>query len=359
MDGSYDMAGNVREWTFNAVGDRRFILGGAWNDDAYRASDYKFSQLPMDRDAGNGMRLAIVREESATIEAVRAPVSLDRQRNIAVESKVADEVFDAYRVNYEYDPTPLNASVTTLDSDRLMRHELVEIDAAYPLLRLPIHLYLPTNASPPYQIVVYWPGSIVQRLAAYEDFKIQFDFILKSGRAVAFPIYYSSFGRSVAGQVGDPSASGTATSRDIKIRTIQDLRRTVDYLDTRPDVDTEKIAFFGNSWGGYFGVIALAVDKRFRTAVLYTMPLALRGTPDVDAISYLTRLTTPVLVISGEFDPIAPLESIVRPAFEVIGTADADKRLVAAPGGHSVPYEVLVRESLTWFDRYLGPPRRP
>ena len=34
--GTYDMAGNVREWVFNATDDgARFILGGAWPSPAY------------------------------------------------------------------------------------------------------------------------------------------------------------------------------------------------------------------------------------------------------------------------------------------------------------------------------------
>ena len=33
--GTYDMAGNVKEWCANAVGDRRYILGGGWNEPNY------------------------------------------------------------------------------------------------------------------------------------------------------------------------------------------------------------------------------------------------------------------------------------------------------------------------------------
>lgn len=62
-------------------------------------------------------------------------------------------------------------------------------------------------------------------------------------------------------------------------------------------------------------------------------------------------------MISGEFDPVVPLQD-AHTAFELIGTAENDKRMVIAPSGHSAPYELLVRETLAWFDKYLGVPRK-
>jgi hypothetical protein len=41
--------------------------------------------------------------------------------------------------------------------------------------------------------------------------------------------------------------------------------------------------------------------------------------------------------------------------FELIGTPEEDKKWVVFPGSHSVPKEDLVRETLDWLDRYLGP----
>jgi hypothetical protein len=38
-------------------------------------------------------------------------------------------------------------------------------------------------------------------------------------------------------------------------------------------------------------------------------------------------------------------------------TPDGDKKYVVAAGGHFVPRDLLVRETLDWLDRYLGPPR--
>ena len=30
--GSYGLAGNVKEWIWNATDERRYLVGGAWND---------------------------------------------------------------------------------------------------------------------------------------------------------------------------------------------------------------------------------------------------------------------------------------------------------------------------------------
>ena len=50
-----------------------------------------------------------------------------------------------------------------------------------------------------------------------------------------------------------------------------------------------------------------------------------------------------------------PLESSARPLFQLLGTPE--KRHVVAPGGHNVPGDQLIRETLDWYDRWLGPVR--
>ena len=41
--------------------------------------------------------------------------------------------------------------------------------------------------------------------------------------------------------------------------------------------------------------------------------------------------------------------------FNFFGTPEADKKMMIYPGGHLVPRSELIKESLFWFDKYLGP----
>ena len=51
------------------------------------------------------------------------------------------------------------ASEKTDDATPHWRHEIVSIAAAYGGERLPIHLFLPKNVKPPFQTVLFFPGS--------------------------------------------------------------------------------------------------------------------------------------------------------------------------------------------------------
>jgi len=54
--GTYDMAGNAREWCSNAKGTDRYLMGGSWKDPAYIFTDGDAAS-PFDRSPKNGIRL--------------------------------------------------------------------------------------------------------------------------------------------------------------------------------------------------------------------------------------------------------------------------------------------------------------
>lgn len=77
-----------------------------------------------------------------------------------------------------------------------------------------------------------------------------------------------------------------------------------------------------------------------------------------NAINFLPRVRTPVLMVNGRYDSILPADSSQEPMFQRLGTPDADKRRVVLDSGHFVGVpevrNLMIREVLDWLDRYLG-----
>lgn len=263
---------------------------------------------------------------------------------------VSDEVYAAYSRVFAYNPSPLEPVVEPSQTTRSWVRERISFNAAYGDERMVLYLYMPANASPPYQTVLYWPGSAAFSLRSIDDYAMHLDFIVKSGRAVAFPVYKGTFERGD----GSPAPEFWMPEfRESLIQGVKDLRRSMDYLETRVDIDGEAIAFYGHSWGSVAGASALAQEPRFSAAVIYVgFPLPLD--PEVHPLQALPRVGIPVLMLSGEYDPIVSLP-IAERYFSRIGTPEPLKRHVVAPGGHFVPRDLLIRETLSWLDEHLGP----
>jgi formylglycine-generating enzyme required for sulfatase activity/dienelactone hydrolase len=356
--GAFDLTGNVREWTSSAIGDERVILGGSWNDPYYIASTTDTSAPPIDRSAGNGIRLAILRDEPAVAARLRAPLTRSTVSSASLSDPVSDDVYGAYARVFDYGRGPLNPSIEDVERNRIWIRERILFDAGYGSERVPLYLYLPASGTPPYQTIVYWPGWDTFALDDIDEyFAKQLDFVVKSGRAVAFPVYKGTFERRVGGARQRP-AFNTAEYRDSTIDGVKDLRRTLDYLETRTDIDNRALGFFGYSWGGVNGPIVLAQEPRLRAAVIDIGLLPpMSATPEVDPVNALPRVRQPTLLLSGEFDPMVPMIN-ARRYFALLGTAREAKDHVVAIGGHFIPRELLIREVLDWYDTHLGQPRR-
>jgi formylglycine-generating enzyme required for sulfatase activity/dienelactone hydrolase len=351
--GTADMAGNAREWCFNQTGSEHYILGGGWNDPTYAFND-AYAQDPMDRSATNGFRVMRYLSDE-NLAAARRPI-VRAFRDFARERPVSDQVFAVYRRMYDYDRTRLNAVVDTVreETDDWIR-EKVYFDAAYNRERMAAYLYLPRHGKPPYQAVVFFPGSDAIHESSSKDLTTWiFDFIVRSGRAVVFPIYKSTYERQDS--LHSDYADESNFYKEHVIAWAKDMRRTIDYLETRPDIDTSRVAYYGASWGGYLGGLMPAVEPRFQAVVLLVAGLEYqRGQPEVEPINFLPRITIPVLMLNGQYDHYFPVETAQRPMFRLLGTPPDRKRQVISEGGHFVPRTELVRETLAWLDRHLGP----
>ena len=140
----------------------------------------------------------------------------------------------------------------------------------------------------------------------------------------------------------------------------KDLRRSIDYAETRPDLDVRKLVYYGRSWGGRQGSIMVAVEPRFKSAILFLAGLTLQRTqPEVDPFNFAPRVTVPVLLLSGRYDYGFPYEASSLPLFRTLGTPPEHKRHVVGDGGHFIARDLLLREVLDWLDRYAGPVQPP
>jgi len=187
---------------------------------------------------------------------------------------------------------------------------------------------------------------------------LNYDYLVVSGRAVLYPIYAGTYERNTGQTSGWPQK--TRAYEEWMVKVSNDARRAVDYMQSRPDIRTDDIAYVATSWGAAVGTRTLALEPRFKTAVLLDggFPQESKVLPELDALNYVTRVTLPVLMINGNSDLIFPLELGQKPYLHLLGTPPEHKRHVVLTGGHYIigqQRSQVVREVLDWLDRYLGP----
>ncbi len=346
--GTLDMAGNVAEWCANRVegSTMRYILGGSWGEPAYRYMETD-AQDPWQRSSRYGVRL--VKNLDGTIPPELPVGRIHGDPKSVVPAPKAQ--VDVYRRFYAYDRTPLNARVDSVDdSSPLWRKERVSLDAAYGGERFSANVFLPKNASPPYQTVVVFPSAyaLYARSSELLDYS-RFDFIIRSGRAVIYPVYQGTYER--AGR----AITGPSDRRDWYVQMAKDLFRSVDYLETRQDIAIKSLGYYSLSMGAYFAPIPLALEPRLSVAVVASAGVRFNYPPEIQPANFAPEVRIPVLLIGGKNDFQAPLASQAR-FIELFGTPKEHKKWVTFEGGH-VPndYRGMVREALDWYDKYLGP----
>jgi dienelactone hydrolase len=342
----------------------RLIRGGGWLNNTYRFTG--FAQAPpFDRSSHNGFRCALYPDPEKIPESAFAKKTFGETRDFYKEEPVSDAVFQVYKEQFSYDNADLNAQVEARDeSSEDWIQERITFDAAYGGERIIANLFLPKNAAPPYQTVIYFPGfaSFFQKsskdLDSYFEFEKFLSFIMKNGRAVLFPIYKGTFERRDDALAQIHHGNNSHQFTEYLIQLVKDFKRCIDYLETRQDIDSKKLAYYGLSWGGWLGAFIPAVEERLKASVLLAGRLIGRGRPEANEINYLTRVKIPTLMLNGRYDTIGPLEASIRPLFDFLGTPDEDKELKLYETDHIPPMNDFIKEILAWLDRYLGPVNR-
>ena len=354
--GNYDMAGNVKEWIWTeAENGRRYVLGGAWDEPNYMFIDAD-AQSPFLRASNTGFRCVKYIDPDSISSAAMQPIPLQR-RDFGKVRAASDETFQVYRSLYTYDRIPLNATVEYLDkADEEWKTEKITYTAGYGNERAIAYLLLPKKGKPPYQTVLFFPGSNALLLRTFSLYSTAaLDAILRSGRAVLYPVYKGTYERG-DGMESD-AANMSSSYRDHVIMWIKDASRALDYAETRPELDHQKVAYYGYSWGAALGSIVPAVEPRIKICLLALGGLDFqRSLPEVDEINFLSRVKQPVEMLNGRYDFFFPVQSSQEPFFQRLGTPKEQKKHIIYEAGHNIPRNELIKETLNWLDLHFGPP---
>ena len=348
--GTYDMAGSMSEWTRTEAGHgTRYLLGGGLDTPPVEYFE-PFASLPFLRTANSGFRCV---RNGGPIPAEAAAEKLTKIRDFAHTQPASDAVFKLYRDMYSYARTPLNVKAESVKQDSAdWRKEKVTISAAYNNERLAVHLFLPKNVPPPYQTVIFFPSARVLSLPNSDELgDMKFiDYVIQSGRAVAYPVYKGTYERP------DPGIGimHTAEGRETLLHDSKDLGRSIDYLETRSDIDRERLGFLGVSMGAAMGVNLAAVEPRLKAVIF--LDGGFRGR-QAGRRRGPSRFRPPAeganLAHSGKFDWIfLGKDALIR----MLGAPAADKRAVLFDTAHDVSEQRadMIREVTAWLDRYLG-----
>ncbi len=273
-----------------------------------------------------------------------------------------DSVFAVYKDQFSYDKKELHPQVEFRnESSADFVQEKVIVDAAYGNEKLPIYLFLPKGKPPPYQTVIYFPGGGaylrpsskgLEQLGEFDSF---LSFMVKNGRAVIYPVYKGTYERRDDTLKGRNTGAPTYQYTEYLGQVVKDFKRTVDYLETRKDIDGGRIAYLGFSWGSLLAPVILATEDRVRASVLLVGGMWGLGRPETQEINYVSRVKMPTLMLNGKYDLTFPFETTVQPMFDLLGTPAEHKRLRVYESDHFVPRNEFMKETLTWLDRYLGP----
>ncbi len=226
-----------------------------------------------------------------------------------------------------------------------------------------LYLHFPVDAAPPYQAVVWFPGSEALYMpdsTHSRDWELA-GFFVRTGRVLVVPVYAGMYERR-------PRATpfptldwfDSAEARERRIRWSQDVSRAVDYLVEREDIDRDKLAFAGWSLGAVLAPLFFTFEGRFGVALLWAGGFTPLPNDASLWVALVRRMRAPTLMLNGRYDGLFTVEGHQKPMLDLLGTPEADKRLVIYDVGHDdLPFHSeLIRENLAWLDRYLGPVQR-
>ena len=347
--GAHHMAGNVSEWTRNPMPPGYAVRGGSWNDALYTFG--RTGAFPaMYASAEVGFRCVKALDGDGNDQ---GEFALSASGFVPQYRPVDDKAFVEIHARYEYSKTPMSARVVERVDQGDWTREKIEYDVDG--RTVPAYLYLPKNYKRPLQVVHFSPAGDVYNgwRTLPHSIEISLAPIIRGGRAI--------FAVVMPGFIGRPEPPGfvqpdtrSVEFVDTTVRQVKELRRGLDYLGTRGDIDSSRIAFYAVSAGSGTGVVLAGVENRYRSILLIGSgigPGEVSDTAAANRINFAPHIAAPKLMVQGRYDESAPLKSDAEPLFRLLREP---KRLKVFEGGHVPAQSISIPMMTKWFDETLG-----
>lgn len=282
----------------------------------------------------------------------------------AAPAIIGEEAYQVLTSFYDYDKTiPLEARVVEIkETDTTVRRKVIFRSARGFLV--PGYLEIPKAAQSPAPCVVLMHGWSGGKENWWEDENYIYGGVarkalLEAGFAV-FALDAQGHGDRIAendyqvvnvqNEPGAPERKNYFTLRDIIVQTAVDYRRGIDYLETRGDIDMERIGVLGYSMGGFHSFAVTAIEPRIKVAAGCVVPVAWRPDPVLDPATYARGIgERPYLMLMGREDGMCD-EAQAKELYALIERPTTSLLLYDA--GHKLPVD-WVKPAADWFRKHL------
>jgi dienelactone hydrolase len=353
-NGTFDMAGNAREWVWNIFGGRGLAMGGGYTDPQYSATQ-NTPLARMNRSSINGFRTARL-INPRDLNPFGDPINRQEPKPLSFYKPMSDEVFKVYSRNYEVNEAPLNIKeIYADDSHPVWIKERVQIDVGYNNEKMDVLVFKPKGTFQPTPSVIVYPGanyfSTPPEIDDINPGEFGLDFIIKSGRTLVWPAWKGSLDRMTTSLTASPEERLRNFRELLRYWTV-DTHKTLDYLETRQDMDSKNFFYLGMSYGSIFTTHTLLFEDRYNAALLYVGGAVPTYPPMSDGINHLPRIKTPFLMLNGEDDYLVPKSSALT-LYNFSGTPEEDKKIIFYNSGHwPLPRNQMIKESLATMEEF-------
>ncbi len=154
-------------------------------------------------------------------------------------------------------------------------------------------LSLPKNGTSPLPVIILMHGLGDHKAVDYVEYGNAL--FLKNGYAV-MRIDISDHGdRKKIFHDFDLTGTNRYWTRNIITQTVFDLRRAIDFIETRNELDSKRIGYYGISLGGIIGTIFCGVDDRIKVPIVALAGGQLNLLYEKDALSNASKDFTSII----------------------------------------------------------------